>query len=1841
MKNRTKKVYRRYLRLAKHNLKGGKKSRIKKAGEAIKETGEAVSHSNLVGVAVDPLKTLGKGLVGHNKKSLKKSLVGKAGKVLKSITYGTPKEIAKGFSKTMRENNIERKKKKKNNLANNIKNKKAQINQSKSFGITKYTKKKLLNAKSLYRRKKLDVGIGKNKLRGVATIAAPITTALKVAEGTVSLASKTIETVGKTGFEAVKGVSRLGVDTVKAVAILTGMRALSRKTKKKFGRSRFASRFGKGVSEYKRINEMMPQMIFDGPLEEEISEGKLGKVKLDTDTKLGVLVKGTREIGKGVKKGIKKGVKSVKKIPGMKKLGKTLKKTGKSLTLGDKHTRKVKNFSREKEKNVKSFLKDKKERKRILDSLRNQKILNLQDISIFDDFTEQVVKQKFNFKRVRIGDVELQTTLQRKIASELNNLNKELDEKDDERENKKCYDNPNFKTLITDDRNLLKLKLGEKNLKNCEWIKQDLKRCNKVGALIDDELSDKNLNIDIYNKLKKEKPVKAYDACRDTCDITCSSDEKKKELCVNDEDWKTIDDQNCDWVSEDINRCDEEGASIEGKVLDLKDSTNKKPKDIYRKIKKIKAKEACKLSCDKSCRFDEEIQKEYNEEKEQKEINCDNDENWEINDGKTKKNCKQWVGPDARGELEKAGQNSESIDSIILNRCNDEKNWMRMKKKGKGSIGKKTAKEACKKYCDPRCDGRNQEGGSSKEKPKEEESKEEEEKEEKLKSAKLLDILEKELVVYHYLLITTVFTRLSKVYDQAKKQKNEEYANKVLSEVDNIVENLFFDFLNKLRKIIELTMYKFVITEKGFDNLSFLKEKSFVPSKFAKKFLALMNIYDTIIVKGMDFEKMENELSFSLFGDLKENELKDPDLFNNIIKDTKEVFKSMIKAKTVEEFEKTPENEKFKKLCKTFEIDGLVESMLKLNKKKDILIVLKLKDTQIGDAQVDTVSCIGYNDEEKVGLRLILKDNFKSSLKELGAKSGSYDAKIQELQNQLKDNKLSTDKKKDLESKYRQEIKKKNEDPLNKFKELLSEEVFNKLLNGKEKEKVDQNKNFVEELRRVLNTKKDEKDKNKIITEVVDKLSNLRIKACMDKKKDNKAKGKCFGKTGADLRKCQMDYDKKIFDYKMGRNSLNTSMEKIFRLYLGIYFEELDPKTNWSMAQIGTKATPWGVEKETRRNKEILNKLVELHPDFELDKATLESGKEDEGYELIQKAINNYVRNKSYKAEVEKMTMLEHFIFVLCTKREIFSGRVKASTRKKTSKQMKNEGKAELYKEKKTKSKSKLNMLREGNISKIDSPEQSRKKIENKKGGGLGSIIGKGAMRAKRSMGRGLSGIGTGMKRELLGKKSLKQFELSDNEKEDIEKITKEDPSAQEFMFDGPGRISRGLSAIDSSTKGIVKGSKFVGRKLGSMQKKLSKKGKKLMGFNCNDYAKEKCKNDKDFKKCLKTKKKECESKTGFQEEGPKKEKRPNCLQDRNKMNDTERKQCPEGAKMCFEKKIAAVMTKPCACIQCVCCRKIKNLAKRAACEEMKQQIKDKNKDNCTKLVDTLEQLTCYKDQYDNTGKEKYRGMVKFLCRRNHCAKGNEDDICMELNACRNLRPRFRDVWRDSKQLYKELKGMLEIADVGKIFSGFKMPGMGGIGAAIGKVGFSLKNLKGSEYKKITQKIIKHLKNKKKTYKKQYKIFKKTEDGKLFSQAKKQMKKTKEKAKKSSKEDRKMMKFKSETDKEQYIEKIKGNQDNMKESVENMKRLRDGRCNKDTPTTVKGKKGAEVSISYNPEKCRLITDALKFKEIDETIAILKFAQKEGYKAKKKAATEKGRMAGEATSAALKGKKLAT
>ena len=100
------------------------------------------------------------------------------------------------------------------------------------------------------------------------------------------------------------------------------------------------------------------------------------------------------------------------------------------------------------------------------------------------------------------------------------------------------------------------------------------------------------------------------------------------------------------------------------------------------------------------------------------------------------------------------------------------------------------------------------------------------------------------------------------------------------------------------------------------------------------------------------------------------------------------------------------------------------------------------------------------------------------------------------------------------------------------------------------------------------------------------------------------------------------------------------------------------------------------------------------------------------------------------------------------------------------------------------------------------------------------------------------------------------------------------------------------------------------------------------------------------------------------------------------------------------------------------------------------------------------------------------------------------------------------------------------------------------------------------------------------------------------------------------------MKFKSETDKEQYIEKVKGNQDNMKESVENMKRLRDGRCNKDTPTTVKGKKGAEVSISYNPEKCRLITDALKFKEIDETIAILKFAQKEGYKAKKKAAAEK-------------------
>ena len=89
---------------------------------------------------------------------------------------------------------------------------------------------------------------------------------------------------------------------------------------------------------------------------------------------------------------------------------------------------------------------------------------------------------------------------------------------------------------------------------------------------------------------------------------------------------------------------------------------------------------------------------------------------------------------------------------------------------------------------------------------------------------------------------------------------------------------------------------------------------------------------------------------------------------------------------------------------------------------------------------------------------------------------------------------------------------------------------------------------------------------------------------------------------------------------------------------------------------------------------------------------------------------------------------------------------------------MEKEGKAELYKEK-TKSKSKLNMLRKGQIEDIKSSEESRKQIENKKGGGIFSAAKKGIGSVSRATQRTARGIGTGMKRELLGKKSLKQFE--------------------------------------------------------------------------------------------------------------------------------------------------------------------------------------------------------------------------------------------------------------------------------------------------------------------------------------------------------------------------------------------------------------------------------------------------------------------------------------------------
>ena len=284
-------------------------------------------------------------------------------------------------------------------------------------------------------------------------------------------------------------------------------------------------------------------------------------------------------------------------------------------------------------------------------------------------------------------------------------------------------------------------------------------------------------------------------------------------------------------------------------------------------------------------------------------------------------------------------------------------------------------------------------------------------------------------------------------------------------------------------------------------------------------------------------------------------------------------------------------------------------------------------------------------------------------------------------------------------------------------------------------------------------------------------------------------------------------------------------------------------------------------------------------------------------------------------------------------------------------------------------------------------------------------------------------------------------------------------------------------------------------------------------------------------------------------------------------------------------------------------CSKIRIPEKRKECEELKNLLKESKKDKCAKkkFPSTLDELYCYKEQYDETGEAKYRGQIKFLCRRNHCAP--PDDVCEELNACRNLRPRFRDVYRESKQLYKELKGLLAGADPSKFLSSFGS--LGGVGSAMkgafgkmGGIGAS------GEQSKIIDFIIKRLKRDKKKYKKQYNIFKKTDDGKKFLRAKKTLKKAHTKANKYSKKERKNKKFRSEKEKDEFVGKIKENKKEANKSAEDFKLLQENICKEDPG-----------------ERCRRVKDAVKFKEIDTEILMLNFVKKElakeGKKKKKK------------------------
>lgn len=725
--------------------------------------------------------------------------------------------------------------------------------------------------------------------------------------------------------------------------------------------------------------------------------------------------------------------------------------------------------------------------------------------------------------------------------------------------------------------------------------------------------------------------------------------------------------------------------------------------------------------------------------------------------------------------------------------------------------------------------------------------------------------------------------------------------------------------------------------------------------------------------------------------------------------------------------------------------------------------------------------------------------------------------------------------------------------------------------------------------------------KNYLLKDVDNKLNNL-----IKKQGANIPETKCQKLSGLELRKCQQNYDKTMFDKKMERIASNTSLEKIFRLYLGVFYGETPRIKEWKKYKSG-KFFLFDLDEK------ILNTLLDLHPNFDIEKHKLESEKKKRlGFRLIQDAINNKVRGIPYQEQINKMTFFEHFVFVLCSKRSFVSGKIRSAERR---------GREGKGKKEKLKGVSKFDII-SSDASQLESIKTSKAKAEMFKfqKGGMASAF-KYALDTKVKKFAGLKGD------RAYGKSMSKK---------EIDKLK------ESGVFQDSSKEYKSLP-----------------------ETKLSKLGKRLLGEECDsiddDNERLKCCNKVDtLIKSLESKKRNSDEEEKLKQlKKDYDDYKTRCISSikdkeiRNKgcskignsnkkvlcnnmfiTNDQERRmgcdgiindevlkmRCIQGhtqkamaykrknldvlqVERIFRDKFRKIMTASFAdkkgkCIglnlEKVCCSNSKNESKKRMCRDaqeiLNQQDPNTEKSKCESLKNSLDQLYCYKDLYDETGREKFKGMVKFLCRKKFCVKGLEDDVCLEFNTCKDIRPRFRDIFRDSRDIYKEIKELLELGDIKKSFGSLRLPSRQSIQQYF-RNKFSSSGSK--EQTLVLKELIKFKKGEKKLLEKQYNLFKKTEDGKKYAGLQKQKKKTQKKSKSSDMKGL-LKKFISQKSKNKFVKKAKNNKNKAESNEKELNSF------------------VEKICSEAPgERCDLAKKAKEYEDIDDSIKMLEFVIKQG------------------------------